>query len=108
MRSPIQYERQFILQIHCGINAFCFVVTLLCILGLRFHIGLIELLALLLPIVGILSLVVNVNLGKGRKINERVLYIWKFIEYSFIIFSVTSVGSILLCRLVMGSAFIFS
>ena len=39
MRGPIQYQRQFILQVHCGINAFCFIVTLICILALRFSIG---------------------------------------------------------------------
>ena len=90
MRSPIQYERQFILQIHCGINAFCFVVTLLCILGLRFHIGLIELLALLLPIVGILSLVVNFNLGKGRKL-MRECYIFGSLSSILSLFLVSQV-----------------
>lgn len=71
MRGPIQYQRQFILQVHCGINAFCFVVTLICILALRFNIGLIEVLALILPIVGVLSMFMNSNLGKGRKVMKE-------------------------------------
>ncbi len=71
MRGPIQYQRQFILQVHCGINVFCFVVTLICILALRFNIGLIEVLALILPIVGVLSMFMNSNLGKGRKVMKE-------------------------------------
>ena len=71
MRGPIQYQRQFILQVHCGINAFCFIVTLICILALRFSIGLIELFALILPIIGVLSLFMNSNLGKGRKVMKE-------------------------------------
>ena len=90
MRSPIQYERQFILQIHCGINAFCFVVTLLCILGLRFSIGLVELFALLLPIFGVLSLVVNFNLGKGRKV-MRECYIFGSLSSILSLFLVSQV-----------------
>ena len=71
MRGPSQYQRQFILQVHCGINAFCFIVTLICILALRFSIGLIELFALILPIIGVLSLFMNSNLGKGRKVMKE-------------------------------------
>lgn len=71
MRGPVQYQRQFILQVHCGINAFSFIVTLICIFALRFSIGLIELFALILPIIGVLSLFMNSNLGKGRKVMKE-------------------------------------
>ena len=71
MKVPIQYQRQFVLQVHCVINAFCFLVTLICILALRFSIGIMELLALLLPIIGVLSLFMNMNLGKGRKVMKE-------------------------------------
>ena len=68
MRSPIRYQRQFMLQIHLCIHACCFVITLLCILALRFSIGLLELLSLIVPMVGILSLFMNFSIGKGRKV----------------------------------------
>ena len=37
MKNPIQYQRQMALQLHCGIHAFCFVVTFICMLFLRFE-----------------------------------------------------------------------
>lgn len=90
MKGPIQYQRHFVLQVHCIINAFCFLVTFFCVLILRFRIGLLELLALLLPIIGILALFMNENLGKGRKVVKEC-YLFGSLASIFSLFFVSQV-----------------
>ncbi len=71
MKNPIQYQRQMALQLHCGIHAFCFVVTFICMLFLRFEVGFLEVLALIIPLIGVLALFLNSNLGKGRRVMKE-------------------------------------
>ena len=67
MQNPIRNQRQLILQVHCGINGICLLITLICTVALKFSIGLLGLFSILLPVVGIVSFFANGNIGKGRK-----------------------------------------
>lgn len=68
MASTVQYQRQLFFQVHCGVNLVCFAIALICVLALKFSIGLLQLFALILPLVGIASFFVNDNVSKGRKV----------------------------------------
>lgn len=90
MPNPVQYQRQLFFQVHCGLNLLCFAIVLICVIALKFSIGLLELFALILPLVGVASFFVNDNLNKGRKVMKEC--------YCF--GSVASIVSILLvCQL---------
>ena len=68
MASNVQYQRQLFFQVHCGVNLLCFAITLMCVVALKFSIGLLQLFALILPLVGIASFFVNDSVSKGRKV----------------------------------------
>ncbi|MGL4337860.1 MAG: hypothetical protein ACRCST_13285 [Turicibacter sp.] len=68
MGNPVQNQRYFFFQIHCGINMGCLVIALISILALRFSMGLIEFIALISSIVGICSYFMNEYMGRRRKI----------------------------------------
>lgn len=71
MANSIQNQRQLFFQIHCGVNLLCFVIALICIIALKFSIGLLPLFALILPLIGIISFFINDNISRGRKVMKE-------------------------------------
>lgn len=71
MANSIQYQRQLFFQIHCGVNLLCFVIALICIIALKFSIGLLQLFALILPLIGVSSFLINDNMSRGRKVMKE-------------------------------------